>query len=1690
MSAFRLSPVRLYTGRYGMGRGSTRAVVYSRYELQRRNARMAAGSGMAPGAPVPHYRYLTGSDVARRVLPLYQPNPVKSSSSPSRHNLQNLIPARLLGAATTLGLVLSPDEAWAAMSPLSQGSNSLAEILMVLSAGVLAHVLTATTGGNTLELVQEGESGAWKIEGLEESRLANENLLREARSEIAELEERLKQLKDSAQKEPLSQWQSELGRIEKRATFWDSEIAVSGQKSHQDQARHIQDIQIGLRLLLGKINRLGATLHAQSLPEEIQPEVGLRNPRPVRVVTPGVQLDDIYPGLKNYDVGFGEALAFRSHQVEALKQIEGWLKQHQKKFHSSRDLSEEKQQLMQGTIVMPVGGGKTRAMIGSFALAMEQGLFRPGQDKFLILNHTTEIHEQNLEVAELLGDFFQKKYGRPLKVSSYKAREQDLSGDVVVISIPSVAGAKRRERLTHNLLRQLGPDGRIAVTAVDEVHHLGLGIKTGKETWPELLKALRAVTSNFYRLGFTATPAGHEGAVLYRVNAMELMQAGVTPRTYMVKVPGIDLTDVAIRGKDFASGDLERTLLSKENRYKRNTPLYQSLERYGIRQAEAAPSGRERLSPVLGFGADLKHAQALMADYIGYFEQGEGGLKGRRFLTLGEPGGEISEADIEAAIESYENGEVDGIVALVSGNTKPRNVLFEAVKSGKIEGVFSVDALVEGADLYMFTHQLGARPTFSPIKKGQERGRINRRCSNELTQDGVIASDPPKLLFDVVDEYHRYGHALMSYGLVMGLRGHTEMETGELYDLLSGDAVEGADLLGRTGNQPEGTRPNTPAPRPSPDRPRPTGPRGPRDAKPFDWSPLATRLREILETDYVGNLEDMAWDLGETPFFTAQLLDGNGFQRYFWFFRRMSTLLYRSNRDELLELYNQAMGASETQVTDADYVLLHEAMKLIEQWEGKLNETGLKLQGKFPWGAEQIEIYPSIIFDLDARRLGEIQWHSLWLNCYRYLATKEGETAGKMRQKMLNYLLERNGWLEQDADDKESEDGQKNLLMMTRRLVAQRFGGTLPFRIGISGVSVQNVRSPLRRWLEGEKASYSRVSTAHVFYGQVAKLLGGLGADPSEVDDKIEAAIFTEHGWSRSASTQREKLLLLARKKVAQHFGGSLPIKTGIEGVSFQGDGAMLRRWLEQGKIDYSRLATPDALYGQIEKLLEGLGVDPSNVTATIEAAIFEERGWSTEVLDIEDELLLLARKRVARQFGGRLPQQTGISGVPMQSPEALLARWLNGEKIEDERSRASNVIFVQIRKLLEGLGVDPLEFDDKLERVTFEKHGWSRNVSTKQEELLLLARKKVAQHFGGYLPTNTNIEGVPEQRLDSLLNRWLKGDKIVTATGKTPNKLREQIKKLLEGLGVDPSEIGEKIEAAIFEEQGWSMEASTKQEELLLLAREKVAQVFGGHLPNNTGIKGLPPQGARAASLTRWLHGEKIVNSTGTTPQSLYEQIKKLLEGLGLDSSDIDGKLEAAIFEEQGWPMEASNKQEALLLLTRKKVAQHYRGRLPQQPGISGVSLQGPKSILTRWLNGEEIQYGRFTPKAFYDQIQILLEGLGLGSGEANNMIEEAIFEEQGWSMEASNKQEELLLLARKKVAKQFGGRLSIIYNVIDGIVSASVKSSLDAWLQGSSEDMTDRLAPRIRALLTHEYFMSAEEADRLIAAAKEEDA
>jgi len=1151
------------------------------------------------------------------------------------------------------------------------------------------------------------------------------------------------------------------------------------------------------------------------------------------------------------------------------------------------------------------------------------------------------------------------------------------------------------------------------------------------------------------------------------------MQAGVTPRTYLVRVEGEDLTQLKVgqRSEDFVVSELSSTLLNHPGR---NQRLYQALEGQGMRRVEPSPSGRQRLEPSLGFAADLRHAAMLAQDYLSYFGSGEG-LRGRRLCMLGAEGGRIGSRELQEALQAYRRGESDGIVAIVSGQSgAQRDLVLQAVGRGEIEAVFTVDALVEGADLHMFKHQLGARPTFSRIKRGQERGRINRRGPDEVLPQGELLQDPPRILFDVVDRYRSDERQLIPYGLIMGVR-HLEAKAGELFDAFAGRVAQVLDRSGRGVSRvsPEAllegrSRPAQPSANPP---------------EPSPFQPLAEALRELLEGQYAGQIEEMALDLGEPIDFVESLLEGRGWDNSQWFMRRLASLLYQ-NRESLLDRYNEESGLRDEAVSLEDIEALRDGFRLLQKWEGSsAPESGVRVG--------EIEITESSLQRLSRGNVGALLWRSLWVALGNYFLGKIGSgSSEEIRSAARDQFLTLYGQLGRHLGWSDATGGgQDQLLQAARYYSALRFGGILPWKPGIEGVPTQGSNSPLTRWLQRERIEYWGRHNSDSLYSQVRNLLLGLGGDSQEVNSWIEGAIFAEQGWSRQATNPQERLLLEARLRVAERFGGDLPRDHGIEGVSIQNNQSALTRWLQGETVEYSINVLAQSFYSQVRSLLLGLGAEHQEVSSWIENTIFAERGWSLQATTPQERLLLEARRRVAECFGGILPRRPGIDGVSVQTVSTPLSRWLQQGEVDYSTKNTPISFYSQVRSLLLGLGGKPQEINSWIESAIFGERGWSLEATNAQERLLLEARRRVADRWGGLLPRNPGIEGVSVQSGHSPLARWLQGGRLGYSPTNIPQAFYSQVRSLLIGLGGEPRDVNSWIENAIFAERGWSQQATNAQERLLLEARRRVAQRFGGVLPGSPEVEGVPSQDKRGL-LTQWLRGEQVnyYSSSHVTPQSLYSQVRNLLLGMEAELQEVSTWIESAIFSERSWSTQAVNAQERLLLEARRRVAQRFGGVLPMKTELEGVSAQDRHSPLARWLQGEQVEYSRrFTSQVLYLRIRSLLLGLGAEPQAVSSWLEDAIFAERGWSLHATNAQDRLLLEARRRVAERFGGALPS-HPEIEGVPGQSPNAPLTRWLSGSPVHLTDSLSSQIWALLSHEGHMSTEVIDSLISEASAE--
>jgi hypothetical protein len=247
---------------------------------------------------------------------------------------------------------------------------------------------------------------------------------------------------------------------------------------------------------------------------------------------------------------------------------------------------------------------------------------------------------------------------------------------------------------------------------------------------------------------------------------------------------------------------------------------------------------------------------------------------------------------------------------------------------------------------------------------------------------------------------------------------------------------------------------------------------------------------------------------------------------------------------------------------------------------------------------------------------------------------------------------------------------------------------------------------------------------------------------------------------------------------------------------------------------------------------------------------------------------------------------------------------------------------------------------------------------------------------------------GLTDQYETSALNRWLKGEDLEFNSALSPQSFYDQIRKLFLGLGKTESEVEARIEATVFAERGWPQNASTPQETLRLMARRVVAKNFGGALPQRPKL-GLPSQD-KNVPLTRWLRGEDLEYSSSLTPQSFFDQARKLLLGLGEEPGKVEASIEAAVFAERRWPHEASTASETLRLAVRRAVARKFGGTLPS--GVHpDLPQQGQRAGLSLWLNGEQPNL----KPSLLPQIRILLrEVVGLKETEAEALLQSALNE------------------------------------------------------------------------------------------------
>lgn len=208
-------------------------------------------------------------------------------------------------------------------------------------------------------------------------------------------------------------------------------------------------------------------------------------------------------------------------------------------------------------IVLPTGAGKTvvfSALVREFRarrFGATQHRTAGNGNRVMILAHRDELVDQ--AIAKL------RAVMPGVNVGKVKAADNDVSADVIVASVQTLASAKRLDRL------QVAADGRpIGLIITDECHHAAAAsYQKIYEAFPDALQ-----------LGVTATMARGDGRglgsqwedVVYQKSILWMISKNylVDVRTRQIDLKALDLGGVKSSRGDWQAGDLGKALMESE----------------------------------------------------------------------------------------------------------------------------------------------------------------------------------------------------------------------------------------------------------------------------------------------------------------------------------------------------------------------------------------------------------------------------------------------------------------------------------------------------------------------------------------------------------------------------------------------------------------------------------------------------------------------------------------------------------------------------------------------------------------------------------------------------------------------------------------------------------------------------------------------------------------------------------------------------------------------------------------------------------------------------------------------------------------------------------------------------------------------------------------------------------------------
>lgn len=341
-------------------------------------------------------------------------------------------------------------------------------------------------------------------------------------------------------------------------------------------------------------------------------------------------------------------------------------------------------------VVLPTGAGKTVVfahLIKQFReRRYDKPLQRPGI-RVMVLVHRDELADQAMAKIRAIAP--------ELRVGKVKAADNDITADVMVCSVQTLANAKRRRQIRNEAV--ITRSGAVGLIITDECHHgAARTYKTIYEEFPDALN-----------LGVTATLQRGDGVglgstwddVVYTRSVLWMISKGYLSDVKMknVKVTNLALEGVKRSAGDFQVGDLGRALEESD-------------------MADRLPA------------AYREHA-------------------GERPGVVFTP----TVATAEAVAQSFNGAGIR--TAVISGETprEDRQRIFADYRAGTVQVLANCMVLTEGFDAPWAEVAVIARPTQSQPLYTQMVGRVLRRYPGKENALVLNVAGPGHRLCSLVD---------------------------------------------------------------------------------------------------------------------------------------------------------------------------------------------------------------------------------------------------------------------------------------------------------------------------------------------------------------------------------------------------------------------------------------------------------------------------------------------------------------------------------------------------------------------------------------------------------------------------------------------------------------------------------------------------------------------------------------------------------------------------------------------------------------------------------------------------------------------------------------------------------------------------------------------------------------------------